>query len=272
MRQFVRIQRRRNKTIGFTPTMGYLHEGHLSLMRQAEKDCDISIISIFVNPTQFGPREDFKKYPRDIKRDERLAKSAGVDAIFYPNVKQMYPQGYLTYVKVEKLTEGLCARSRPTHFRGVTTIVTKLFNIVQPDIAYFGRKDAQQAIVINRMTKDLDMPIKIKIMPIIRESDGLAMSSRNAYLSSSGRKDALILYQCLKKAREMIKQGERSSRKIITTMRRMITAKKTTKIDYISCVNLDNLESVPQIKEKVLIALAVWIGKTRLIDNIIVNN
>jgi len=272
MRQFIKTQKKAKKTIGFVPTMGYLHEGHLSLMRQAKKDCDISVISIFVNPTQFGPREDYKKYPRNIKRDERLARSVGVDAIFYPTVKQMYPQGYLAYVNVEELTGVLCGKSRPGHFRGVTTIVAKLFNIVQSDIAYFGQKDAQQAIVIQKMVKDLDMPIKIKIMPIIREPDGLAMSSRNTYLNPQERIDALVLSQSLKKARQMVRQGKRSSKKIILQMRRMIAAKKTAKIDYISCVRLDSLEPVSQIKGKILIALAVWIGKTRLIDNIIINN
>ena len=271
MRQFIATKRRKDKTIGFVPTMGYLHEGHLSLMRQAKKDRDISVISIFVNPAQFSPSEDFKKYPRNVRRDLALAKSAGVDVVFYPSSKAIYPKGYLTYVNVEKFTEVLCGKSRPGHFRGVITIVTKLFNIVQPDIAYFGQKDAQQAIVIKKMVQDLDMPVKIKIMPIVREPDGLAMSSRNAYLNLKERTDALVLYQSLIRAKRMIKKGERSSKKIVSAMRQMITAKKTADIDYISCVGLNNLEPLSRIQGRALIALAVFIGKTRLIDNIIVN-
>ena len=270
-RQFIATKRRKDKTIGFVPTMGYLHEGHLSLMRQAKRDCDVCVISIFVNPAQFSPNEDLKKYPRNINRDLALAKSVGVDAVFYPSSKAIYPEGYLTYVNVEKFTEVLCGESRPGHFRGVTIIVTKLFNIVQPDIAYFGQKDAQQAIVIKKMVQDLDMPVKIKIMPIVREPDGLAMSSRNAYLNLKERTDALVLYQSLIRAKRMIKKGERSSKKIVSAMRQMITAKKTADIDYISCVGLNNLEPLSRIQGRALIALAVFIGKTRLIDNIIVN-
>jgi pantoate--beta-alanine ligase len=260
----------KNRTIGFVPTMGYLHEGHLSLMRRARKDCDISIISIFVNPTQFGPKEDYKRYPRDLKRDINLAKSVGVDIIFYPSVKDMYPDGYLTYVNVEKITECLCGASRPGHFRGVTTIVAKLFNIIQPDIVYFGQKDAQQARVIQQMVRDLNMPIKIKVLPIVREPDGLAMSSRNTYLSPRQREDALVLSQSLKKARIMIKKGVRSSDTIISMMRNSISKKKTAKIDYIACVDFETFKPIKKIKKDTLIALAIWFGKTRLIDNIII--
>ncbi|MFH1656075.1 MAG: pantoate--beta-alanine ligase [Candidatus Omnitrophota bacterium] len=260
----------KGKSIGFVPTMGYLHEGHLSLMRRARKDCDVSIISIFVNPAQFGPSEDYRKYPRDLNRDERLAKSAGVDILFSPSAKEIYPDKYFTYVNVEQLADSLCAASRPGHFRGVATIVAKLFNIVQPEIAYFGQKDAQQVRIIQQMVNDLNLPIKIKILPIVRESDGLVLSSRNKYLSPKEREDALVLSQSLKKARTMINKGVRSSNKIISMIRGLISKKKLAKINYISCVNFTNLKSVKTIKKNTLIALAVRIGKTRLIDNIIV--
>jgi pantoate--beta-alanine ligase len=271
MQRYSEAHKRKAKLIGFVPTMGYLHEGHLSLMRAARRDCDVSAISIFVNPTQFGPKEDFKKYPRDLKRDMRLAESVGVDVVFYPSVKEMYPEGFVTYVNVEGLSEGMCGTSRPGHFRGVATVVTKLFNAVQPDVVYFGQKDAQQAIIIKQLVRDLNMPIKVKILPIIREKDGLAMSSRNRYLSPKERIDALVLSQSLKKAREMVKSGIRSSGEIIRTVREIIRVKKNAKIDYIACVDAINLRPVSKIKGRVLIALAVWIGKTRLIDNIIVN-
>ena len=250
--------------------MGYLHEGHLSLMRRSRENCDVSAISIFVNPAQFGPNEDYKRYPRDFRRDERLAKKAGVDIIFYPTITCMYPAGYKSYVNVEDITNLLCGASRPGHFRGVTTVVTKLFNIIQPDIAYFGQKDAQQAIVIKRIVKDLDMPVKIKALPIIREADGLAMSSRNIYLSKEERKDALVLNQSLKEARRLIKKGEKNTSKIKSIIRRMINSKKNARIDYISIVDRDVLRDQKFVEKGTLIALAVWIGKTRLIDNIII--
>lgn len=262
--------RQEGKLIGFVPTMGCLHEGHLSLMRRAKKDCDVSIISIFVNPAQFGPSEDYKKYPRDLKRDENLARSTGVDMIFYPSVNEMYPKNHLTYVNVEKISEVLCGASRPGHFKGVATVVVKLFNIVQPDIAYFGQKDAQQARVIQQMTRDLNIPVKIKVMPIMREPDGLAMSSRNKYLSLQERESALILSESLKKARRMISSGIKSSATILSAVKNIIKTKKNIKIDYIACVDLETLKPVKAIKNNTLIALAVWVGKTRLIDNIIV--
>lgn len=269
MLAYVKQVKRRGKTVGFVPTMGYLHEGHLSLARQARKDCDVVLMSIFVNPIQFGPKEDFEKYPRDLSRDRRLAESAGVDVIFYPLAEKMYPEDYLTYVDVEKMTTLLCGRSRPGHFRGVTTVVAKLFNILQPDIAYFGQKDAQQAIVIQKMVEDLNMPLKIKVMPIVRESDGLAMSSRNAYLNEKERRDATILYQALNRAKAKIQEGQRDVQRIVSLIRKMINSKKSAKIDYIQVVDRKTLMPVKNIKGKVLIILAVWIGKTRLIDNII---
>jgi pantoate--beta-alanine ligase len=257
--------------IGFVPTMGALHQGHLSLIRQARRENSFVVVSIFVNPIQFGPKEDFKKYPRRLKRDANLCRKEGVDIIFFPSVKEMYSDNFKTYVTVKDLSDVLCGKSRPGHFQGVTTIVTKLFNIVQPDTAYFGQKDAQQAIIIKKMVEDLNMPVKIKILPTIRQIDGLALSSRNVYLNDKERKDALVLSSALKLARNLIEKGEKDTLKIIDRMKKMIQMKKTAKIDYISIVDLDNLRPISRIKGNCLIALAVWIGKTRLIDNIVIN-
>ena len=259
--------RAKGKSIGFVPTMGFLHEGHLSLIRRARKDNRVVVVSIFVNPTQFGPDEDLKEYPRDMVRDAALCEKEGVDYIFYPTAKAMYPKGYSTYVKVEGLTENLCGKFRPAHFRGVTTVVSKLFNIVKPDTAYFGQKDAQQAIVIKRMSEDLNTGIGIKIVPTVREKDGLAMSSRNAYLSSVERAVAPTVYRALQLGRDLIKLGDRDAAGIISEMRRMVSP-IASKIDYISIVDPDNLKDIKKIKGKILIAAAVWIGDTRLIDNI----
>ncbi len=270
MRGFIAKEKAQNMTIGFVPTMGFLHEGHLSLIRQAKKDCDTCVVSIFVNPIQFGPQEDYKKYPRDLEQDSILAKSAGASCVFYPNAKDMYPPDYLTYVNVEKITDYLCGASRPGHFKGVATVVTKLFNIIQPHIAYFGQKDYQQALVIRKMVEDLNMPITIKTMPIVRECDGLAMSSRNAYLTTQERADAVVLYQSLQKAREMVRQGQHDARIIKTAIKTAILKKKTAKIEYISVADARTLEDREVFRQKTLIALAVWIGRTRLIDNIII--
>jgi len=264
--------KKRSKAIGFVPTMGALHQGHISLVKQARQDTDIVVMSIFVNPLQFGPQEDFKKYPRDLKGDCKLAKAAGVDLLFHPDRREMYPEGASTCVRVEGLSDCLCGRFRPGHFRGVATVVTKLFNIVRPDIAYFGQKDAQQAVIIKQLAKDLNIPVKIKVLPTIREKDGLAMSSRNAYLNKQERRDALVLFQALNLAKGLIKQGKRNSRYIINNMKKIINKKKTAKIDYIEIVDPNNLKSLDFIRGKVLIALAVWIGKSRLIDNVIVNS
>jgi len=272
MSDFSRRLKLKGKTLGIVPTMGALHEGHLSLIRRARKDNDYVVVSIFVNPMQFGPREDLEKYPRDLKRDMRLCRKAGADIIFYPTAQMLYPKGYKTYVKVCELSEVLCGKFRPGHFQGVTTVVAKLFNIVNPDIAYSGQKDAQQAIIIKKMASDLNMPVKIKILPTVRERDGLAMSSRNTYLNQKERKEARILYQALKLARELIKQGNKNSSDIIKKMKRLILAKKTVKVQYICVVGSQGLKPVSKIKDKVLIALAVWIGKTRLIDNITVSS
>lgn len=267
----IEATKRQGKTIGFVPTMGCLHDGHLSLIRKARRDADCVVVSIFVNPTQFGPNEDLKKYPRDIKRDLGLLRASGVDIVFTPGIKSLYPDKFSTYVDVEDLTNGLCGASRPGHFRGVTTIVVKLFNIIKPDIAYFGQKDAQQAILIKKMVHDLNMDIKIKIIPIVREKDGLAMSSRNKYLSSHERKKALSLNRSLESAKVLYRKGERDSYKIIKKMQGMIPQNNGTKIDYIDVVDIEDLKPVKRISGKTLVALAVKVGKTRLIDNTILS-
>ena len=264
--------RRKGSSIGFVPTMGALHEGHLSLIRRARAENDFVVVGIFVNPAQFGPKEDLKLYPRPIKNDIALCKKAGVDVIFYPKVSQMYPKGYRTYVEVEELGGLLCGKFRPGHFKGVATVVTKLFNIVQPDMAYFGQKDAQQSVIIKKMALDLNMPIKIRVMPIVREKDGLAMSSRNIYLNAKERKDALVLFNSLKLAKVFIRNGQRNAAKVITRMKELIGKKKSAKIDYVEIVDLKTLKPVGKITGGCLILLAVWIGKTRLIDNIIIRN
>ena len=269
MQRMARNLKKSGKSVGFVPTMGALHAGHLSLISRARKENDIVITSIFVNPTQFGPNEDFKRYPRNLKADAFLCKKEGVDIIFYPPAEQIYPKGYRTYIHVEKLCDVLCGKFRPGHFQGVATIVTKLFNIVQPDIAYFGQKDAQQAIIIQQMTRDLNMPVRIRVMPIIRERDGLALSSRNNYLTAEQREDAVVLSEALRKAKTMIKPGVIDSAEIIRAMRKIIQNRETAQIQYIEIVDLDELKPVKKIQDTVLVALAVWFGKTRLIDNIL---
>lgn len=261
---------KKNKTVGFVPTMGALHGGHLSLIRRARRDNDIVVVSIFVNPAQFGPKEDFRRYPRPFKRDAFLCRKEGVDFIFYPTASRMYPDGFRTQVNVKELSDCLCGESRPGHFKGVATVVAKLFNIVSPDIAYFGQKDAQQAVIIKRMLSDLNMPIKIKVLPIVREKDGLALSSRNAYLNGKERKDARVLFNSLNLARDLVKRGVRDAAKIIGPMKRLINEKESAKVDYISVVDTHNLKPLKRISAQALVILAVWIGKTRLIDNIIV--
>jgi pantoate--beta-alanine ligase len=263
--------RRKGRSIGFVPTMGALHAGHLSLVRRARRENDIAVVSIFVNPAQFGPGEDLKKYPRDLKKDAALCRKEGVDIIFYPRPKDMYPQGYKTYVHVEHLSRQLCGRFRPGHFRGVATVVKKLFNIIQPDVAYFGQKDAQQARIIQKMVEDLNVPLKVMVMPTVREKTGLALSSRNKYLTAHEKQDAAVLYQALELARRLIRQGSRDYQDIIKKMRGLIGKKKNIRVQYISIVNLEDLLPVKSSAGKILIALAAHIGKTRLIDNIIIN-
>lgn len=258
-------------TIGFVPTMGALHQGHLSLIKQAVKDNDKAVVSIFVNPAQFGPKEDLKKYPRFLKKDFALCRKAGVDLVFVPDTKSMYPEGYSTFVEVKELADKLCGACRPGHFRGVATIVAKLLNLVEPDVLYLGQKDAQQAIIIIRMIKDLNFPVKVKIMPTVREKDGLALSSRNIYLNREQRKIAPVLSEALSFAKLLIDNGQRDAVRIISQMKRLINRKKFAKIDYVSIVDLEKLENLKKINKKCLIALAVKIGKTRLIDNAIIS-
>ena len=268
VRNAVQNARLKGKTVGFVPTMGALHEGHLSLMRAARKETGFVVASIFVNPTQFGPNEDFNRYPRVLDADANLCESAGVDLIFAPGPRKMYPDGFATYVVQSDLTEGLCGPHRPGHFRGVTTVVTKLFNIVQPDIAYFGQKDYQQAAVIRRMVRDLDMPIEIRVMPTVREADGLAMSSRNRYLSATERERALCLSRALKEAKRLADAGERSTAVLLDAMNRIVRP-AADKVDYISIVHPETLREVSDVSKGAVAALAVWIGKTRLIDNMV---
>jgi pantoate--beta-alanine ligase len=265
--------RRSGKRIGVVPTMGFLHEGHLSLIRVARQQADIVITTIFVNPTQFGPHEDFEKYPRDIERDTRLAESAGTDILFTPAVADMYPEFYRTYVAVEKMTEVLEGSVRPTHFRGVTTIVSKLFNITKPHVAVFGQKDAQQSVVIKRMASDLNFDINIIVGPIVREPDGLAMSSRNVYLSPAERNQSTVLYRSLVHAKGCVEKKERQSTVIVAEMMNIISASPLARVDYISIANPDTLDEISLSKpgEMILISLAVRFGATRLLDNALIN-
>ena len=266
MRAWSENERRTGATIGFVPTMGALHQGHASLITASVADCTRTVLSVFVNPTQFAPNEDYSRYPRTWEDDRTLAQSLGVDAIYVPEAKDMYPDNYATYVAVEGLTSRLCGASRPLFFRGVTTVVTKLFNAVQPHRAYFGQKDAQQAAVIQRMTRDLDFGIDIVVMPIVRESDGLAMSSRNRYLNPEERQRALSISRGLGEAQRLLDAGERDPHQILATVR---NALKDMKVDYIELVNADEITSLTEISGRVLLAVAAWVGDTRLIDNLI---
>lgn len=257
-----------HKTVGFVPTMGFLHEGHLSLVRRAKAENDLVVVSIFVNPTQFGPNEDFESYPRDLERDAKLVEGEGCDLVFAPEPEEMYPKPYMTYVDVEgDLTHKLCGASRPGHFKGVTTVVNKLFNLVKPTRAYFGQKDAQQVAVIEQMVEDLNMDLEIVPCPIVREADGLALSSRNTYLSPSDRVDALVLSQSLNWAKEAIAAGERNAANLLKGIHDRIEAVSSTEIDYVQIVDARTLEGVETLKGTILIALAVKVGRPRLIDN-----
>ncbi len=269
VRKYVNEWRRAGKTVGLVPTMGYLHEGHRSLIVRAVAENDCVVVSDFVNPTQFGPNEDFESYPRDINADASLCEGAGASIIFNPEPEEMYDNA-LTTVSVAEITSGLCGKTRPTHFAGVCTVVSKLFNIVKPDRAYFGQKDAQQLCVIRKMVKDLNFDIEIVGCPIVREEDGLAKSSRNTYLSEEERQAALCLSRSLKKGRKMIEDGEHSTEKVIAAIRAEIESEKLAKIDYVEIVALDTLKPVSEINVPVLAAIAVYIGKTRLIDNFII--
>ena len=268
MRAFSKDAKKRNLSIGYVPTMGALHEGHVSLMEAAVKQNDISVMTIFVNPIQFGPNEDFEKYPRTLEADLEKAEKAGIDAVFFPAAKELTANLY-SYVDINSLQDNLCGLKRPGHFRGVCTIVSKFFNIIQPDNAYFGKKDIQQLYIIKQMVKDLNFDINIVPCEIVRESDGLAMSSRNRYLSASERKDALILSQAIKKAVNFQKQGETSADVLINCVRTEIEKIDSAKIDYISIVN-EQMQDVSFVENKNILALAIYIGKTRLIDNHII--
>ena len=270
VRSCVKEWKRQGLTIGFVPTMGYLHEGHASLMKRARTECDKVVASIFVNPMQFGVNEDLDSYPRDLEADAKLCESIGVDLIFHPEVDEMYAEGFCSFVDMNGLTKELCGKSRPIHFRGVCTVVSKLFNIVTPDKAFFGQKDAQQLAVIRRMVKDLNMDIDIVGCPIIREEDGLAKSSRNTYLSEEERKAALILSQTIRLGEQLVKDGVTDSEELVAAMKKNIEKEPLAKIDYVDVVSMDTIEKIDRLEGNVLVAMAVYIGKTRLIDNFIV--
>ena len=270
VRSAVQQTRQNNNRIGLVPTMGALHAGHGSLIEAAVKECDFVVVTIFVNPTQFGPGEDLDKYPRTLEADCQYCEKLGADLVFASSAEEMYPAEQLTWVDVQQLTEPLCGAKRPGHFRGVTTICTKLFNITLPDIAYFGQKDAQQALVIQRMVGDLNMPLEIRICPIVREPDGLAMSSRNKYLSPDERQRAVCLYQSLTNCKEQIDAGQRDMMTLVTQMKAMIEP-QGGRIDYIEVVDAETLMPLSTLKGRVLVALAVFFGKTRLIDNLLLD-
>jgi len=269
MRSASRAAKTAGKRVGFVPTMGALHEGHLSLVRSAKAQCDVVAASIFVNPTQFGPNEDFSKYPRAFERDRELFAKEGVELLFAPAVEEMYPAGAVTYVTVEGMSERLCGKSRPGHFRGVTTVVSKLFNIVEPDIAFFGQKDAAQVAIIRRMVRDLDIPVEIAVCPIVREADGLAMSSRNTYLDLQQRKAALVLYRSLQKVKREFESGESNAAKLAEQGRKLFAQEPSVRLDYLEIVAPDNLEALDNIESSALVAVAAFLGATRLIDNFI---
>uniref|UniRef100_UPI000933C62F pantoate--beta-alanine ligase n=1 Tax=Asaccharospora irregularis TaxID=29359 RepID=UPI000933C62F len=269
VRNTVKEWKNQGLSVGFVPTMGYLHEGHQSLIKKAYEENDRIVVSIFVNPMQFGPTEDLDTYPRDLERDSKICKDAGANLIFHPEDKEMYKNDFLTFVDVNGLTEGLCAKSRPIHFRGVCTVVTKLLNIVYPDRIYFGQKDAQQLAIIKRMVRDLNIDVEVIGCPIVREEDGLARSSRNIYLSTEEREAATILNKSLSKAKTLIENGEKSSEVIINQIKETINSEPLARIDYVEVVDNLSMEKVKYIEKSVLVATAVYIGKTRLIDNFI---
>ncbi len=267
MRSYIhRIEK--EKSIGFVPTMGHLHQGHLSLIKRARQDCDEVVVSIFVNPTQFGAGEDYSRYPRDLSRDIKLCQQEGVDVVFAPSREEMYPDGYSTFVKVEEeLSLTLEGSSRPGHFQGVCTILTKLFNIISPDFSYFGQKDYQQVLVVRRLVRDLNLRTQIVVLPTVREKDGLAVSSRNSYLNREERRAATVLHQSLEKARQLIKEGKRDPDLVVSRMKDVIKAESLAEIDYVAVVDPETLRKVERIGKEVLVAMAVKIGGTRLIDN-----
>ena len=269
VRQAVRQWRSEGLSVGLVPTMGYLHEGHQSLIRKSVEDNDRTVVSVFVNPMQFGAGEDLESYPRDMEKDAALCEETGADIVFNPTPEEMYPEGFCTYVDMNGLTTNLCGKTRPTHFRGVMTVVSKLFNMTTPDRAYFGWKDAQQLCVVKRMARDLSMGLEIVGCPIIREEDGLAKSSRNTYLNDEERKAALILSKTLALGKKMLDEGERNPEVLLSAMKKNIETEPLARIDYVQAVDLDRVEDVKEIKGEVLVAMAVYIGKTRLIDNFV---
>lgn len=268
-RREIAAARREGKRIGFVPTMGALHEGHLSLIDLCRQRADYVAVSVFVNPTQFGPQEDFARYPRDLERDRKLLEARGADMLFAPSVEEMYPEDSLIRFEILKLADHLCGPRRPGHFPGVVLVVSKLFHIIQPDVAVFGQKDLQQLLIIRRLVKDLNFPIQILAGPIVRESDGLAMSSRNSYLTPQGRQESTVLYRALQRAKGLIESGERRASAVIEAMRSEISSARDARIDYIETIELENLKPIEHLEGRFGIALAVYIGQTRLIDNLV---
>lgn len=264
----LRVQQ--EKRLGFVPTMGALHDGHISLVRAAKAQCDAVAVSIFINPLQFGPTEDLAKYPRSFDKDRALLEAQGVDLLFAPMVEEMYPKGAVTYVTVEGMSDRLCGRSRPGHFRGVTTVVAKLFHIVQPDLAFFGQKDAAQVSILRRMVRDLDLNLEIVTCPIVRERDGVAMSSRNVYLSPEERRSATVLYRALSRVQTLVDQGERGAAKLIGAAHQVFAEEPTVRVDYVAVVNNHTLEPVKDVSDGALVAVAAFVGTTRLIDNVLI--
>lgn len=271
MRRLVEEHRARGETVGLVPTMGFFHAGHISLMKAARAENDCVVVSLFVNPTQFAPGEDLADYPRDLARDVRMAEEVGVDYIFHPGVEDMYPQPYLTYVEVEGITEGLCGASRPGHFRGVATVVTKLFHIIPARRAYFGLKDAQQVRVIQKMVEDLNFDIDIVVCPTVREEDGLAMSSRNIYLDEKERKAATAIYRSLRLAEEMVRGGERKAAAVLSAVRGLLEREPLVRPEYVEAVDWRDLRPVAEMRGKVLVAVAARVGRARLIDNVLLD-
>ncbi|HUK24202.1 MAG TPA: pantoate--beta-alanine ligase [Terriglobales bacterium] len=269
MRSACRARRKTGSRLGLVPTMGALHEGHLSLVRAARAQCEAVAVSIFVNPTQFGPNEDFGTYPRSFERDCGFLEKAGVDYVFAPSVAEMYPPGTISYVIVEGMSEKLCGRSRPGHFRGVTTVVAKLFNIVEPDVAFFGQKDAAQVAILRRMVRDLNFAVEIAVCPIVREADGLAMSSRNAYLTPQQRRSALVLYRSLSRVRELFDGGERQAARLMAAATAEFSAEPSVRLDYFEIVDPETLDPLLQVNQPALVAVAAFVGNTRLIDNLV---
>ena len=267
-----KLRREQDKTIGLVPTMGALHDGHLSLVREARRMCEVVVVSVFVNPAQFGPNEDYKQYPRDLTHDTTKLSDYNVDYIFAPSVEEIYPRNFSTYVTVEGLSEQLEGAARPGHFRGVATVLTILFNVVRPDFAYFGQKDAQQTLVVKRLVRDLAFETEIVVLPTVREESGLALSSRNAYLSDEDRRAAAVLYRALSQGREVFNEGERNPKRLKETIREIVESEPRVRLEYVSINDAETMEKLDKLGEDrpALISLAAYVGKTRLIDNVVI--